>query len=62
MRIAGIATIIDDIFSDEIGKRITTLPKNPGSINLLQTLFQEKKVNYDVNALETLRDHTYFTK
>jgi hypothetical protein len=55
MRILGIATIIDEVFVDDIKKHITRKPQ-PGSINLIQALFEEKNVNYDIEALRNLRD------
>jgi hypothetical protein len=55
IRILGIATIIDNVCVADIEKYITTKPEH-GSINLVEALFQEKKIIYDSKAFQTLRN------
>jgi hypothetical protein len=53
--IATIASIIDEVYTQDIRNQLDPKPKEPGSINLIEHLLQQKNVTYDTDSIETLR-------
>jgi hypothetical protein len=53
LQLTRIATLIDEIYYDEIKKQVTNPPK--GSINLLEALFRLRQNSFDKTAFQGLR-------
>ena len=53
--VATIASIINEVYTQNILNQLDTKPKETGSINLIEHLLQQKNVTYDKNSIETLR-------
>lgn len=54
VRLATIGSLLNDINTDEIKKRITKSDVI-GSLNLIEALFTERNIDYDKNAIKSLR-------
>jgi hypothetical protein len=55
MKIASIASIINEVHTQDILDQVKTRPEKSGSINLIEHLLQQENVTYDKDAIETLR-------